>query len=285
LENIRKPQKIGKLRPDSPVGWSEIRPQLEQAKIILPMTDYDGTLTPIVERPELATISGRLRGLLKMIAEQPNIKLCIISGRSKQDIKGKVGLEMIYYGGNHGLEIEGPSFDYVNPSAKKARPLMQALFQELRVLLKRTEGVLLEDKGLSLTVHYRLVPKKKLPEVKEELEKMLVRSAGRAGISLTRGQMAFELRPANDWGKGSAMQLLIRELKLDEKNSGLVPIYIGDDLTDEDAFKVLESERRGISIAVGNLVKDTCARYRLESPSEVISFMGLLLKSAENGFR
>jgi len=138
-------------------AWPEIAPRLEAAGHILLLIDYDGTLLPIVERPELAILPQRTRGLLREVMGRRNFTVGIISGRALNDLKNRVGLEDLIYAGNHGLEIEGPGLRFVNPTAEEARPALQLLDQALSKEMGAIRGALVENKGLSLSVHYRLV--------------------------------------------------------------------------------------------------------------------------------
>lgn len=110
--------------------WSKVAMQLSNARHVLLLTDYDGTLTPIVERPELANLSKDIRRLLQTLAYQRYITVGVISGRALVDLKDKVGISGIIYAGNHGLEIEGPGISFVNPVADELRP--PCLLLELR---------------------------------------------------------------------------------------------------------------------------------------------------------
>ena len=121
------------------------------------LSDYDGTLTPIVGRPDEAVLSPEVRKILGALAEKPSFSVGIISGRPLTELKAMVGVEGIYYAGNHGLEIEGPGLKFVSPVAKAAQTVIKDLVRQLSAKLGGIEGVIVEDKGLSLSIHYRLV--------------------------------------------------------------------------------------------------------------------------------
>ena len=130
-------------------AWPEVARRLQRARRILLLTDYDGTLTPIVERPELAHLPESTRMLLKALRYQPRFKVGVISGRALSDLKGRVGIHGIIYAGNHGLEIEGPGISFVNPIAEEMKPVLRVIHQVLKRALGGSRGVLVEDKGLT----------------------------------------------------------------------------------------------------------------------------------------
>src|SRR3989338_10624703 len=104
--------------------WENIRELIDRNDRVLLLIDYDGTITPIVERPEFAILSEETIELLRSISGLSGYTLCIVSGRPLGDIKKLVGIENIYYVGNHGLEAEGPEVNYMNPDAIKTKPII-----------------------------------------------------------------------------------------------------------------------------------------------------------------
>lgn len=257
--------------------WTKITQQLKDANHILLFMDYDGTLTPIVERPELANISEETRELLDALLHQPRLTLAIISGRALADLEGKVNISGIIYVGNHGLEIEGPGISFVHPVVNEIKPVLGVISSVLKQTLGTIEGVLVEDKGLSLSLHYRLVAEDKIEEVRSIFEHAVGGARASGKIKITTGKKVYEVRPAVDWDKGKAVKLLMKSYGKGGRKSGLVPIYIGDDLTDEDAFRAIKDYGKGIPIFVGETSQNTAADYFLESPFEVIKFLDMLL--------
>ena len=255
-------------------AWSEVAEQLRGARHILLLLDYDGTLTPIAERPELANLSAGTRQLLEALAQKQRLALAIISGRALADLKQKVGITNIFYAGNHGLEIEGPQVSFVSPAAEEAKPLIRQVRDELSQALGAIKGVLVEDKGLTLSVHYRQVAADKSAEVGGIFERVTGDAAGSGKIGVTSGKKVYEVRPAVAWDKGKVVEMLAG------KESGTLPIYLGDDLTDEDGFKAVADYEGGVSVFVGEEDHSTSARYFLKSPDEVAKFLGLLLEEA-----
>ena len=259
--------------------WKEVQPQLEAAGHTLLLSDYDGTLTPIVERPELANLSLGTRELLQMLARQSCFTIGVISGRALGDLQQRVGIRDITYAGNHGLEVEGPEMSFVNPIAKELKPVFRLLHRALNKALGKVSGVLVENKGLSLSVHYRMVADDERDEVKTIFEQAIdiARSLGK--VRITSGKRVYEVRPAVAWDKGKAIALLLKRQEKPKRKTTVLPIFLGDDLTDEDGFRVI-NQYGGISIFVGEYSANTAARYFLVSPAEVEEFLGRLLEHA-----
>jgi trehalose 6-phosphate phosphatase len=263
---------------------SRVMEQVHEAKRILLMSDYDGTLTPIVERPELARMPEETHRLLQRLALQSNFTVGIISGRSLGDLKEKVNLSRIIYAGNHGFEIEGPGFSFVNPIADEIKPILRIIRQILNMTVGTIRGVLVEDKGLTLSVHYRQVRDEEITEVRNKVEGAVKGLLSRGIIRVTPGKKVYEVRPAVPWDKGKAIRLLMKRYGKGGRHSGLLPIYLGDDFTDEDGFRVIEKYGNGITVRVGENSGDSTAKYYLCSPQEVQQFLTILLETAQRGF-
>jgi trehalose 6-phosphate phosphatase len=263
--------------------WPKILEQTQKSKHILFLTDYDGTLTQIVEKPELAVLSDEIRQLLQDLARQRNITIGVISGRALADLKEKVSLSGIIYAGNHGFEIEGPGWVFTNPIAEEIRPFFRIIHQVLTLTLRSIKGVLVENKGLSLSVHYRQVEEEATVDVKKLVERAVSVPAARGIFKVTQGKKVYEVRPAANWDKGKAIRLLMKKFGKGGRQSGLLPIYLGDDLTDEDGFQVIEKYGQGISVHIGEYQNNSLARYYLKSPEEVGQFLSKLLGYAQRG--
>jgi trehalose-phosphatase len=259
--------------------------QLRDARHILLLTDYDGTLTPIVERPESANLPESTRLLFEALARHYEFTVGVISGRSLEDLKEKVSIRDIIYAGNHGMEIEGPGISFVNPMAEEFRPILRIVHQVLSRALQGIRGVIVEDKGLSLSVHYRLVEEDKTEEVKNTFQRIAGGAQALGKVRITSGKKVHEVRPAVTWDKGKAIKLLMKRYGKGGRKSGLLSIYLGDDLTDEDGFRVIENYGNGLSVLVGEKGQHSAARYFLKSPAEVAAFLEILLEQARRGFR
>ena len=244
-----------------------------KARYVILFLDYDGTLSPIVETPAEALISKEMKGLIKNLSEAHQVKLVIISGRSLGDIKKLVGLKEILYVGNHGLEIEGPKIKFRMPVSARFKTALKKIKKELHKKLGKIRGVFIEDKALTLTVHYRLADEKDKLVIKNLFYETVRPYRLNKEVSLKYGKKVFEIRPPVEWDKGkAALWLLARQRFV--RGEGVLPIYIGDDLTDEDAFKALK--KRGITVFVGE-PKFSNAEYYLKDTKEVFSFLKYLL--------
>ncbi|MGA2092379.1 MAG: trehalose-phosphatase [Sedimentisphaerales bacterium] len=250
----------------------KIEPALANRPIFL-FLDYDGTVTPIRKKPALGHISKRSKKLIVELSKSPHCRLAIISGRSLKDVRKMAGVSGIIYGGNHGLEMQCPRIRFQSPVSKKHKAILRQLHRRLVEKLSPIKGVLIEDKGLSLSVHYRLVAAKDRPLVKTVFSQITSAYVERNQILVKPGKMVLEVFPPVEWNKGKAVQWLLKNAAV--KNTKIVPIYIGDDVTDEDAFKFLKN--RGLSIYVGKPGKSR-ARYYVKDINEVHDFLSLIAK-------
>jgi len=258
-------------------SWESFSSEARDASHIVLLSDYDGTLTPIVGRPDEAILSPVVKGKLAALAQKPTFSVGIISGRSLPEVKAMVGIEGIYYAGNHGLEIEGPGLDFINPAAKAAQATIKDMAQRSSAKLSSIEGVIVEDKGFSLSIHYRLVKKSEEKVVAEIFHQITSPGLHDGKIRVTSGKKVWEIRPPIDWHKGKAVEAIIRELKVVLGSKQWLTIYLGDDTTDEDAFKIVHRPQ-GWSIFVGEENPSSSADYFLNSTAEVTTFLSRLLE-------
>ncbi|MFC2051858.1 trehalose-phosphatase [Chloroflexota bacterium] len=258
-------------------SWETHSAHLRAAPHILLLSDYDGTLTPIVSRPDEAILSPDVRETLLALAKKPDFSAGIISGRALSEVKAMVGVEGIYYAGNHGLEIEGPGLSFTNPAARTARTLIKDLARQLSASLDSIKGVIVEDKGFSLSVHYRLVEKSEENAVAEVVHQITSPWLSDGKIRVTTGKKVWEIRPPIDWHKGKAVETIRDEIKVLLKLGKLLTIYLGDDTTDEDAFRVIHHPQ-GWSVFVGQENPSSNADYFLNSTLEVETFLSRLLE-------
>ncbi len=238
--------------------------------------DYDGTLTPIVDRPELAVLSAEMRDTLSRLARVCTV--AVVSGRDRADVERLVGLDSIYYAGSHGFDIGGPSGREIQyqPGQQFTGPLRRAE-SELRARLGPIPGVLVEGKRYAVAVHFRLVAPREVPGVQEAFEEV---AGAHPELRQTGGKMVLELRPKLDWDKGKAMLWLLETLEL--RGDTTLALYIGDDETDEDAFGAIEPVGIGILVAEED-DRPTAARYRLGTPGDVRVFLGHLIEGVAGG--
>lgn len=253
--------------------------ELLHDKIILLLLDYDGTLTPIVESPKDAIISKETKELLGRLCKNPNYSLGIISGRSLEEIKKIVGIKNIIYAGNHGLEIEGPKIKFTSQVSPRLRSVIRNIAQDLRSKLSDIEGVLVEDKGLTLSIHYRLVKENDIPIFEKIISEVTNPYKVRDKIKVNPGKKVYEIKPPVQWDKGKVVLWLMVRQQFSSGEKKVLPVYIGDDVTDEDAFKVLK--RKGLTIFVGESLRSN-ADYYLKNTEEVIKFLGLISEMKHN---
>jgi trehalose-phosphatase len=229
--------------------------------------DFDGTVAPIVEHYGDARLPFSARAAIVQLATRADTDVAIISGRALHDVRRLVGIDSVYYAGNHGLELEGPGIVHVQEAARGARPALDRCLPALRELSRRVPGVILEDKQLSVAIHFRLAH-----IAAAEIEQLVRHIAQpEQQIRVTRGKEVFELRPAVDWDKGRALHFLRRALGLDAAPC----IFIGDDVTDEDAFMTLAHSGDGILVA-GTPPAHTHAGSLVHSVDEVVVLLEAL---------
>lgn len=253
--------------------WWRLKEKMAD-KIIYLFLDYDGTLTPIVDSPQKALISKKTRKLLRTLSTNPRCKIAIISGRQLRDIKKKIGLKNIVYVGNHGLEIEGPRIRFSPALSSTYRKTLEQIKNGLTDKLPAFKGAFIEEKGLSLSLHFRLVKKGLVPQLKTAFHEVVIAHLVKERIRIKSGKMVLEVRPALNWDKGKVVLWLLARQEFASKKNSVLPIYIGDDLTDEDAFRALGN--RGITIFVGN-PKLSAAKYYLSDTQEVKEMLGRIL--------
>lgn len=246
------------------------RPLLEQAlgdSALFICLDYDGTLSPIVARPEDAQLEPSVRKAVRDIAAR--YPTAIISGRELHDVRTRVGLSQLYYAGNHGFEIAGPEGSGI--AWEFGRDFIDEIddfYQACALELPPVEGLIVEHKHYSLSVHYRLVADEQVPPLETALTTLL---AQHPRLRLRQGKQVFEVRPAADWHKGKAVRHLLELAEHQE----IKPIFIGDDMTDEDAFE--EIQDFGLGILVSRHERPTAATFRVADTCEVRDLLGYLI--------
>ncbi|WP_435277541.1 trehalose-phosphatase [Rhodococcus yananensis] len=234
--------------------------------------DYDGVLTPIVPRPEDARMSENMRATLRALAER--CPVCIVTGRDRDVVQQLMGVDDLTVASSHGFEIWQPGRgeltvdgldDYSN--------LVAETTETLRRRTAGLEGVQLEPKRASVAVHYRRAAPDARDRVSAIVRDLVDDPSGR--LAVVPGKMVYELKPAVDWDKGRAVLHLLDVLGLDRPDT--VPLYLGDDITDEDAFHALRD--RGVGILVydaddpDTVGRTTEARYTLASVDDVERFL------------
>ena len=255
--------------------WDKLKGPLS-SKFVMLFLDYDGTLAPIAKRPEEAAISVQTKQILRRLTKARRIKLAVISGRRLEDVKKLVGLKDIIYAGNHGFEIEGPKIKFTNQGLIEYRKSLGKIKEELDKKLSNIKGVFLEDKGITLAVHYRLADKKDIPLIKTIFQETLIFYRIKDKVRVGTGKMLLEVRPPINWDKGKVALWLLARQRFAVGGKKTTPIYIGDDTTDEDAFKALKG--RGLTIFVGK-PRDSHAEYFLKNTKDVARFLGYICRN------
>ncbi|CAM6092878.1 unnamed protein product [Calypogeia fissa] len=260
-------------------------------KQIAVFLDYDGTLSPIVEDPDRAYMSDLMRATVKEVAT--HFPTAIISGRGRDKVYDFVQLAELYYAGSHGMDIMGPpegcnGFNVAGTLAKdkkgndivlfqpasKFLPMMDQVCKTLEENALKVPGARVEHNKYCVTLHFRRVKEESWSELAEHVEGIL---KDYPELQLTLGRKVLEIRPAIAWDKGKAVEFLLKALGL-ENSSDVLPVYLGDDRTDEDAFVVMNEKGNGCSILVSAVAKSTNALYSLRDPSEVMTFLQSLVR-------
>lgn len=246
----------------------KITTQLTNSSPKVLMLDFDGTLAPIVKSPEKAHMSLKTGNLLQKLCQKPNLYLAVISGRKLEDIKKKVRLPDIIYGGNHGLEGEIFGKKYSFPIPNRVLKTIEQIKTQLNKIVVQFSGVFVEDKELVLAFHYRSAKKEQIPTIKSLLKETLKPYVKKGLISVVSGKMAIDIKPKVECNKGTFVKLIIDKVQTQTKKPPTA-IFIGDDTTDEDIFRKLE---RGITVKVGKS-KQSKAKYRLKDIVDVFKFL------------
>jgi len=240
-----------------------LAPWLARRATVALFLDYDGTLTPIAARPEDAQLSDAARQTLDQAARTPNLDIVIVSGRALADVQQRVGVPGLTYVGNHGFEIEGPGISFRHPELERWRAALEAAASELEALA--ASGATIERKGASVAVHVRTVPEGERRRLERQAEAVLRRRR----LRVTPGKGLVEGRPPVPWDKGHAVLHVLVHRHGADWLSRVSAVYVGDDRTDEDAFRSLEGIGR--SIRVGPSVGGASyADYRLPDPEAVL---------------
>ena len=243
--------------------WDAIAARIAQRPGFLLATAFDGTLAPIARTPSEAILSIETRALLRRLSNCRGMHLAVISGRALRDVRMHVGIDRIFYAGNHGLELQGPGMELHHPQGTKAHAELE---QAVDLLVERTAslaGVFVEHKGATAAVHWRLAPPATIEELRQIVREV---AAPFSRLRLLTGRSVWELRPKEGWDKGEALRHLAIRLGSNPENV----LYVGDDATDEDAFRAVQS---GLTFRVGSPEEETCARFRMRDAADVQAFL------------
>ena len=259
--------------PSALKSFKNIESQFKDKEVVI-FFDYDGTVTPIVSHPKDANLSEEMKNTLIKLSNQ--CTMAVISGRGLNDIKSRVGIKGIYYSGSHGYEIEGPSIKMEYQPALEFMEIFDALEIELTKLLVEVEGALVERKKFSIALHYRNVSKSEVCFVEKAADEAIKKYPK---LRKSYGKKVYELQPDLEWNKGKALEWLMQKLHIQKIGSKV--FYIGDDITDENAFS--EIKTYGIGILVGTEARNTGAQYKLRDTDQTLHFLEILSSSLQNG--
>ena len=234
--------------------------------------DFDGTLTPLVQRPEMASLSWASRTVIASLAE--HFLVAIISGRDRLEVEKLVGLQNLIYAGSHGFDVILPDGRIPEHSGLlNDQVYLDRAVAFLRHRLASVPGSLIERKRFTVAVHTRNVPQEYIKIIEGIVRQILTEE--HPAMKLTTGKMVYELQPNVDWDKGKAVLWILQTL--DINNTEVIPIFFGDDVTDEYAFNRIKNQ--GIGIIVANNSESnrtTCADFRVNDPDEVIKVLRYL---------
>jgi trehalose 6-phosphate phosphatase len=240
------------------------------------LLDFDGTLAPIVSRPEQAAMPDATRRALERLMAMSGVEVAVVSGRGLADVRERAAIPGIAYAGNHGMEIHGPGIDRIHPEAAAARPVLERARDELEREIAVIPGAFVEDKELTLSVHFRLAPRERLGELHDIVRRVV---DPLPGVHLTEGKQVIEVRPNVDWHKGKAVLFLLDQMR---PPSGAPVLYFGDDRTDEDAFRALHDAAAGEGILIAEQSPaESAAASCLHDPAEVGQVFAALAEAGQ----
>ncbi|MFC6731735.1 trehalose-phosphatase [Haladaptatus sp. DYSN1] len=249
-----------------PVLQRRVAAELAAGETLALCLDFDGTLSPIRADPTAATLASENRRLLTAFRDHPATEVAVISGRALADVRDRVGIEGLTYAGNHGLELQRDGRTVIHPLAAACEPTIRSVVETVRDSLADIDGAFVEDKDVTATIHYRGVASQQVEAVHRAVDRA-VADADRP-VQVGDGKEILEVRPAVSWDKGAIVELV------DESaGPGATTVYIGDDTTDEAAFRAVG--RSGASVHVGT-TSETTAAYQLSDPEAVTAFLGRL---------
>lgn len=262
--------------PNALEAWADFEAALAGRRPAV-FLDYDGTLTPIVARPELAVLDEDIRAIVRDLAHR--CPVCVVSGRDRLDVTRMLGIDGIGIAGSHGFDIATPNGQSVRKGMGKDQArLLDSVYRRLAADTAAFEGTLIEAKATSVAVHFRNVAEADRPRVRAAVDRVL--ASHPHDLKCTRGKLLREIQPRIDWDKGAAVRHLMGVLDLDRPDT--VPLYFGDDLTDETAFAALSG--RGVGIFVGDAAdpevgpRDTAAAFKLNDPNQVSRLLDRLAR-------
>lgn len=249
--------------------WDAVSGRLRMAKRILLMLDFDGTLAPIVPQPPDARVPRETMDVLLALRDCPKVAMAIVSGRAARDVRSLVGLDGIHYFGSHGRERMRPGSGTVETDWR-GHEAIRRLCERLSADLSDVGGFEVENKGVSAAAHYRNAEPRDRPRIERTV---LDAVEAVPSLRVAPGKMVYDITPADGVDKGTAALALVVE-------TGGLPLYYGDDTTDESAFGALPAA--SVTVFVGPPTQPSLARYRVSGPSEVAESLARILGAAQS---
>lgn len=259
-------------REIEPGELNEVLSSRRNERRLVLFLDFDGTLTPIVERPEHALLDAGTRGALERLAAI--LPVYVISGRDREEVTRLVGVDRVHFVGSHGFDLLDSLPGLDTEALEEALPELQAAAGELESWLDYIDGVQIERKKYSVALHYRRVDSRDLQQIHAAAEDVMERYGA---VTMKRGKKVIEFLPDIPWDKGQCVRALLERLAKESGGQELFPVYIGDDVTDEDAFRVLENEP-ALAVLIAADPRDSAAAFRLRDSSAVREFLMHILE-------
>jgi trehalose 6-phosphate phosphatase len=231
--------------------------------------DFDGTLAPIVSEPDGAELAPQMFDILSQLNK--NTFCAIITGRDRADIEKRIAIDNLVYAGSHGYDIIGPNLNWIYEKGKASIPQLDNAQRELNNSIGKIEGIKIERKKFAIAVHYRHVAEENIAELLQKVNAIIDQNDY---LKAGPGNKVMELKPNIEWHKGKALTWLMDHFNLSLKK--YIPIFLGDDITDEDAFATIA--KSGIGIIVGHQLHPTLASHVLKDIDEVGVFLSKINK-------
>ena len=266
--HCRSPRANSVTRPLLPLA-PDTRARLAGTPLVV-MLDVDGTLAPIAPVFDQAAVPPETQRAVASLLERPDVHVALVSGRGAAVARRMVGVSNVWVVGNHGFEIQGPNGeDFADPIVMSYRDVIATAVTRLRPHISTMEGVIVEDKTITLSVHWRLAAPATVPRLREAVDDV----ATALGLRVTEGKRIFEIKPPALIDKGTAVLALAERLTSGRDDASIV--FAGDDVTDEDAIRALrEHHARSVTIRVlGEENPPTEAEFSLHGTEAMRQFL------------
>lgn len=231
-------------RPLLPLA-PDTRARLAGSPLVV-LLDVDGTLAPLTQMYDEATVPAATREVVAALVAHPDVRVALVTGRSAAVARQMVGVRNLWIAGNHGFEIQGPHGEnFADPSVLSHRAEIATAIARLEPRVRDMPGVLVENKTLTLSVHWRLADPAIVPRLREAVDNV----AKPLGLRITEGKCIYEVRPPAEIDKGTAVLALAERLTSGNDDASFM--FAGDDATDEDAIRALrEHHPRAVTVRI-----------------------------------